>query len=261
MTAKRGSQWKSSWRRTGPALGTGPDPMYFFNTFRDNDGAYRYEQALTAPSIGSDPVPFWVGTITGALCLTTSESVSVARGAVWNVDSQWNATTDVLTAYASLSVGTLISTDIPPYNPPLWPFQVRAIVTLLTVQAVAGGFRETLWVDGNVRAASVSVGPYAPGLGVLAIDPSFGLLNGVVGGNSLVTDDEVRAWFAATRTALAVQEIPGKTTDRFDAGATPGVVPDPLVNLVGGGQDAPLVASGGPFPTPLNTLFQATFGY
>jgi hypothetical protein len=81
----------------------------------------------------------------------------------------------------------------------------------------------------------------------------------MAGGNALPTTQEIQDWFAATRSALSAQPIPGKTLDQYDAANTPGVVPNPLVNLAGG-QNAPLVTVGTP-PVPVNILIPATFGY
>jgi hypothetical protein len=168
------------------------------------------------------------------------------------------ATIDVAT---STVVGTYAEAAVPPYNSPLSGFQVRAVVVLMTVENVAGVAQQRLWIDGAVRAVSAELGPYVSVPLSFSLSPLTAMINSYVGGNALPTDDEVRTWFAATRTALSAQPIPGKTLDRYDAGATPGVVPNPLVNLTGG-QNAPLVqVGGGPFPTPANTLFPATFGY
>lgn len=261
MTAKRGTLWKTSWRRTGPALGSGRGPLWFFNNFIDANGTNFFEQAAPVPSIGSGAPPFWVGAIMGSTCGTVAEEAFTRRGAgVWNSRLAWTPSSPEGTLQAQgIAAGLTESTDVPPYNSPLSSFQLRAVVTLFAVEPVTGGLQTTLWVDGTVRATEFTANPYVPGSFLLNIEPFTGLLNGVVGGNSLVTDAEVRAWFAATKAALAVQGIPGKTVDRYDAGFTPGLVPPSLLNLAGG-QNAALTTAGTP-PVPANTLFQATFGY
>jgi hypothetical protein len=103
---------------------------------------------------------------------------------------------------------------------------------------------------------------YVPGLGTLTFDPGTAYINSMAGGNALPTTQEIQDWFQASRYALpfpVAQQIPGKTLDQYDAGATPGIVPNPLVNLAVG-QNAPLVVSGIP-PIPANLLIPATFAY
>jgi hypothetical protein len=263
MTSKRNTLWKTSWRRTGPALGTGPDPIWFFNNFGDNNGVSLFQQPAAAPTVGTSD-PFWAGAILGtALPPASLGGCNVGAGGNWDLslvgsNFTFPASIDVAT---STLVGNYAEVTVPPYNSPLSGFQARAVVALITVQTVSGQVRQTLWIDGAIRAVSDVNGPYAPGPSLFSLSPQAALINSYVGGNALPTDDEVRTWFAATRQALSAQPIPGKTLDRYDAGTTPGVVPNPLVNLAGG-QNAPLIQiGGGPFPTPANTLFQATFGY
>jgi hypothetical protein len=152
---------------------------------------------------------------------------------------------------------------VSPLNPPLSPIPLRAVVLLLVVEPVLGGHLVTLWIDGAVRRQNFIpiANPYVPGVGTLTVSPGHAFLNSMAGGNALPTNAEIQAWFSASRYAApfpSAQAIPGKTLDRYDAGVTPGVVPNPLVNLVGG-QNAPMITNLAPLP--VNLLVPATFGY
>jgi len=269
MTAKRGTLWKTSWRRQKPEIGAGQRvPMWFFSGFTVLSSGLLYEQPLAAPSIGDAAPPFWVGTIQGSYLLPVTGASSLVGRSTWVQDLKWlpapisNPIVDLLKAFASIQ-GVQMDPVVNQLNPPLSPVQVRAVVQMLVVEPYLTGFRATLWVDGTVRETIVKKTPYGPALLKLRIEPSRGLFNSLAGGNALPTTQEIQDWFSATRYANppAAQAIPGKTSDRYDAGITPGVVPNPLINQAGG-QAAPLVSFGlPPPPVPANILLDATFGY
>jgi len=263
MTAKRGTLWKTSWRRQKPAIGAGQRvPMWFFSGFTVGQNGQAFQQPLTSPSIGDVAPPFWVGTIQGNdLLSATATSSIVGRGTAWFEFLEWKPTSNLL--QVNTGATTSMNPAVSQLNPPLSPIQVRAVVQMLVVEPYLAGFRATLWIDGAVRASTVSAVAYVPGASLLGIEPSKGLFNSLAGGNALPTTQEIQDWFSATRYAPqpAAQAIPGKTSDRYDAGITPGVVPDPLINQAGG-QAAPLVPFGlPPPPLPANILLDATFGY
>jgi hypothetical protein len=270
MTAKHGTQWKTSWRRQKPSIGAGqPVPMWFF---RNNGGgpfsSFVFRQPLTTPSVGDGAPPFWVGMIAGSdpsvAPLPSTESAGVFRTSAWQLFLNHSSPASGLPAELSVTGEAIASSDailVDPLSPPLSPITLRAVVAMLVVTPVVGGNLETLWIDGSVRRQSFVALPYVPGNGLNVFDPGRLYLNSMAGGNALPTAAEIKAWFSATRYASpfpAAQPIPGKTLDRYDAGATPAVVPNPLVNLAGG-QNAPLVLQN--VPVPANLLVPATFGY
>jgi hypothetical protein len=144
------------------------------------------------------------------------------------------------------------------------PPVLRAIVTLMVVEDLGNGTRrQTLWVDGAIRKTEIFTSPYEANANRFGTAmPGDGYLNSWAGGNAVPTTDEIKTWFSASRYASpfpAAQDIPGKTLDRFDAGAVPTTVPSPLVNL-SIGQNM-FSASEGTSPAFANTLFDASFAY
>ena len=256
MTAKRGSLWKTSWRKQKPALGAGTELMWFFCRFSGNEGTAHYEQADATPSTGAGALPFWFGSIQA-----TSGPPGFALTSEFGRDSAWKAKltwdNDLLRPSAEVEPDIGVAVEVPVYNAPLSRFQVRAVVQLVTVEPVDTGFRYVFWVDGSPVAERTSTDPYMSGVGQFMILPQDGFVNSVVGGNALPTDEEIRAWFTATRQALSAQPIAGKTQDRYDAGTVPGTVPATLTNLAGG-QDADLIITGA---SPINFELRAVFGY
>lgn len=271
MTAKRGMQWKTPWRRQKPALPQAPTAMWFFNNFQvDLTGRVWYQQALDTPTIGdTDGGSFWVGMI-GAIGPQFGANVERAdnppNSQDWQVIDQSFAPIDpdqMITAGFSsgLTVGVQIEqvSDLGVVAPVL-----RAIVTLMVVEDLGDGTRrQTLWVDGSIRKQDILKSPYTrkdARFGTAM--PGDGYLNSWAGGNVVPTNAEIKAWFSASRYASpmpAAQEIPGKTLDRFDAGAVPGATPSPLVNLATG--QNMVSASEGVSPAFANTLFDASFAY
>lgn len=272
MTAKRGTQWKTSWRRQKSGLGTAPQMMWFFSEFSSSPSLmaanqYDYEQALATPTIGEGAPSFWIGSISAANLPGTTGLVSASRGLSpgspdWASNLNW-APTLGLGAVGRVEATQLLQ-QIPVLNGYAPPAR-QAVVQMLVVEPYLTGFKATLWVDGNPRQTAVSLVAYNPNAaGRLFIRPLLGLFNSMAGGNVLPTDAEIRTWFTATRYASpfpAAQEIPGKTLDRYDAALTPGVTPAVLVNQVLGSQDADLTTYGVNPPAPLNLLVATTFGY
>lgn len=273
MTAKRGTLWKTSWRRQKPGIAAAPVPMWFF---KNNGGApgsnFVFTQPLTAPGIGDGTPPFWVGMICGSEVFTTPalptpEGSGAFRTSAWTAEAQHftpsSGTPNELRALASGGVSPNLEEELPLLSSPLSPISLRAVALMLVVEKIgATDLLESLWIDGALRQQRQTVNTYAPGVGTLTFDPGRSYINSMAGGNALPTTQEIRDWFQQTRYATpfpSAQPIPGKTLDRYDAGATPGVVPNPLVNLAGG-QNAPLVVSGFP-PNPANLLVNATFAY
>jgi hypothetical protein len=280
MTARRGTLWKTSWRQQTSSLGTAEQQMWWFANFGEftQGGEFYYQQPLVTPAIGDVAPPFWVGAIFGttapaifldtiiqrALGVPQPSTPSWDIGIVWDPNSLPNL---IANAHADNLVAPLavsLSTPLDPLGAnPAPPALIRAVVMMLVVEPDAGGgFRETLWVDGNARQTSISVSAYDPSAGPTWLQPKLGFLNSMAGGNALPTTQEIKDWFSASRYASpfpAAQQIPGKTMDQYDAGNTPGVVPNPLVNLAGG-QNAALISLDAP-PVPVNLFVQTTFAY
>ncbi len=286
MTAKRGMQWKTSWRRQKPALGSTPKGMWWFTNFGVAPDRSRFEQALPAPSIGDLTAPFWIGAIFGSDAsflppgFPPAES-TVARGTTFPVSQSWDTSlvwdpfsSAPLVARAEVNIGfmqtdSLLTLGAHPAPPP--PPLIRGVLQMLVVEPAlvpnppgppVAGRRATLWVDGAVQKIAAGPGVYVPSAGPVYLQPGFGFLNSMAGGNALPTTQEIQDWFSASRYALpfpSAQPIPGKTLDQYDAGVTPAVVPPVLANLAGG-QPAPLVQIGA-FPPPFNLFLPTVFNY
>lgn len=283
---KRGTLWKTSWRRQRPSIGTAPQDVWWFANFGDAetgaDESY-YQQPLVSPSIGETVPPFWIGAIFGSSLPAADLGTAITRGfpAPLPTVPSWTARLDYeffpppspsdlspleVTAFAAPSPGAeLVSGALPHLGGSASPPLVRAVVVMLVVEPAPSGpgFQQSLWVDGALRAQGVSAVAYNPYIGgLLHVRPKFGFLNSMAGGNALPTTQEIQDWFQQSRYATpfpAAQQIPGKTLDQYDAASTPAVVPNPLVNLAGG-QNAPLLSVGAP-PVPVNILVPTTFGY
>lgn len=271
MTARRGTLWKTSWRRQKPAVPQAPVSMWFFNNFQvDLTGRVWYQQALDTPTVGgTSGGSFWIGMI-GAIGPSFGANVERAdtppNNQDWQVIDQSfapidpdqmvtsgfsNGTTDAIQIEQVSSLGVI---------PPV----LRAIVTMMVVEDLGGGERrQTLWVDGVIRLSAIFASPYTARAAFKGTAmPGDGYLNSWAGGNIVPTPAEIQTWFSASRyvsPSPSAQAIPGKTLDRFDAGAVPGATPSPLVNL-STGQNM-LSASEGVSPAFANTLFDASFAY
>jgi len=252
MTARRGSEWKTSWRRQKPALGAGTQLMWFFSS---SSGDF-YLQPDPSPSTGGTAPPFWFGSVQATSAPALPLISDVERASAWRSRLRWDGLVVQSSAEVEPTLDAL-SVVVPTYNAPLSDFQVRVVVQLVTVEPVNAGFRYVLWVDGSRVAEQVETLAYVPGTTSLQISPQDGFVNSMAGGNALPTDAEVRAWFTATRQALAAQPIAGKTQDRFDAGSVPGLTPATLTNLAGG-QDADLIVADADM---VNVELRAVFGY
>jgi len=274
MTAKRGTLWKTSWRRQKTPVPQTPVPMWFFNNFQiDLTGRVWYQQPSGSPGIGdATGGSFWAGMIAafqfapGAFGALIGRADSPPNSRDWQVRDASAAPADPLqlTTEGS-SAGAVAATQIEPVSSlgVISPV-LRAIVTMLVVEDLGNGTRrQTLWVDGAVRVSGIFASTYvSTAVRRGAALPGDGYLNSWAGGNVLPTTDEIQNWFSASRYALpapSAQAIPGKTLDRFDAGAVPGTVPSPLVNL-SVGQNM-LGVSEGVSPAFANTLFDASFAY
>lgn len=270
MTAKRGMQWKTPWRRQKPSLGASPVGMWFFNAQTPALGDFSFLQPLTTPAIGDGTPPFWVGFIAAVTTsidpISLAEIASVGRSGAWGMSIQHSFSApgepaDIFEIIASTTAAPFPTLPFDPLSAPPAEPVLRAVVVMLVVYEENGNTVEQLWVDGSVRYQIATPDPYAPGVLTTFLSPLSGYLNSMAGGNALPTSEEIQTWFSDTRYGAAMPAaaaIPGKTLDQYDAGATPGVVPDPLVNLAGG-QNAPLSVSG--TPAPQNIFLQATFGY
>jgi len=269
MTAKRGTLWKTSWRRQKPSVAAAPVPMWFFRKDNDPLSTFYFEQPLLTPAIGDGLPPFWIGAIFGTdvddtPVLSPAGSLLYSGGA-WKSELQLYSPSAglpaELRALASDGGVNLEQNGIPSLSPPLNPIALRAVVQLITVEKVGvGDLLLSLWIDGALRQQQLRTAVYAPGAAV-TIDINTGYVSSMAGGNGLPTTQEIQDWFQASRYASpfpAAQAIAGKTLDIYDAAATPGVVPDPLVNL-STGQDAVLFP--GVSPAVTNVLLDATFAY
>lgn len=277
----RGTLWKTSWRKRRPSVGQLPQDMYWFANFGDGDSSPDeafFQQPLVTPSIGDTAPPFWIGAIFGSSLPAADLETIISRGfpaplptnPSWKTRLQYTFFSGfqpdsplVVIADANTSGGELDSGVLPHLGGGVSPPLIRAVVMMLVVEPSGPGFKQTLWVDGDVRATYISPTPYSPLVGgLLHVRPKFGFLNSMAGGNALPTTQEIQDWFSLSRYALPyplAQQIPGKTLDQYDAANTPGVVPPALVNLAGG-QNAPLTSVGAP-PVPVNILVATTFGY
>jgi hypothetical protein len=271
MTAKRGTLWKTSWRRQKSAVPQAPTAMWFFNNFQvDLTGRVWYQQPLDTPAIGdTDGGSFWVGMI-GAIGPNFGANIDRAdsppNNQSWQVSDQSFAPIDpaqMITAGFSAGAVSGVQIELVSSLGVISP-ALRAIVTLMVVEDLGNGTRrQTLWVDGSIRKQETFASPYVASAARFSTAmPGDGYLNSWAGGNAVPTTQEIKDWFQQSRYATpfpSAQPIPGKTLDRFDAGAVPGSVPSPLVNLSIGQNMA--TASEGTSPAFANTLFNASFAY
>jgi hypothetical protein len=282
MTAKRGTLWKTSWRRQKPVLSAAPVSMWFFNTFQtDTSGRAWYQQPLDTPGIGDvSGASFWVGMIGAAPTSGIYNfGVSVVRADSPPNSQNWELSDRVDGFFpVPIDFNTRLVAGSAPF-----PVVDTSVVTLGTVLPVIqatvamfitenqppsiayplGSRRESLWVDGHLRQTKVFGTPYvATATRRAAALPCDGYLNSWAGGNAIPTNQEILDWFSASRYASpfpVAQDIPGKTLDRFDAGAVPATVPSKLVNL-SVGQNM-LSVSEGTSPAFATSLFDAAFAY
>lgn len=275
MTAKRGTLWKTSWRRQKTPVPQAPVSMWFFNNFQvDLTGRVWYQQPLDTPTIGDTTGgSFWAGMIASFQFAPGNFGVNIQRAPSppniqnWQLINQSLAPIDptqLVVGGFSTGTGFPASQIEPVSSLGVIPPTLRAIVSMLVVEDLGNNTRrQTLWIDGAVRSVGIFAGSYlATAARRGTAMPGDGYLNSWAGGNVLPTTDEILAWFSASRYASSTpsaQAIPGKTLDRFDAGAVPGTVPSPLVNL-SVGQNM-LSASEGVTPAFANTLFDASFAY
>lgn len=274
MTAKRGMQWKTPWRRQKTPVGQAPVDVWFFANFGPPVGApqARYRFPLAVPAPGDGAAPFWIGIMFAATLSTVSvEQVRAfvsraAAGAGFSLFGTWPVLgpdpRPLRVTGSVMASATPLTTDVPQVGA-----ETRAVVALLVVEPFDTGRRETLWVDGNPVASKTDPLPYATAAGTLltmaAETALVGInigINGWAGGNFLPTDQEIRDWFGSTRANLAVAEIPTKTSDRFTATSVAPAVPAVLPNLAGG-QNMDYVVTLAPDPVVVNTLIPVTFNY
>lgn len=274
MTAKRGMLWKTAWRRQKPAVAQAPTEMWFFNNFQvDLTGRVWYQQPLDTPTIGdTDGGSFWIGTIAATgpegqvFGPHVERSDNPPNSQDWQLIDQLQAPAEpAQMAVFGFSNGAVPATQgIDVSSLGVIPPVLRAIMSMMVVEDLGNGTRrQTLWVDGVIQQQAIFGSAYdaqANRFGTAL--PGDGYLNSWAGGNAVPTNTEIKTWFSASRYASpfpAAQEIPGKTLDRFDAGAVPGATPSPLLNL-SVGQNM-LSASEGISPAFANTLFGASFAY
>jgi hypothetical protein len=265
MTSKRGSQWKTSWRRQKPGVGSAPVELWFFNNFQDVNGALSYAQGSPSPSIGDTTGgSFWIGLIQAVdPAADDVNDRALFRGTDWSEKITSLAASLPLAASAVVNFNTIVApVPVLNANPPAI---LQAVVVLFVVRdrpaTIPASRIEELWINGQIALSRTIEAPYsADGGDVVQARTGFGgYLNSWAGGNVEPAAPEIQRWFAETRSALAAQEIAGKTLDRFDAALVLGV-PVNLVNLQGGGQAMTLTSSGAP-PPGANTLIPAVFGY
>jgi hypothetical protein len=262
--------WKTPWRRQKTPVPQAPVSMWFFNNFQvDLTGRVWYQQPLGAPGIGDTTGgSFWVGMI-GATQLGPVFGAYVERAnnppnsQDWQVGDFSFAPIDP-NQMVTVGVSNGLAQTEPVSNLGVVSPTLRAIVTLMVVEDLGNGTRQqTLWVDGAIRMQEIIGSQYTASANRFGTArPGDGYLNSWAGGNAVPTTQEIKNWFQTSRYASpfpSAQEIPGKTLDRFDAGAVPGLVPSPLVNL-SNGQNM-LSASEGTSPAFANTLFDASFAY
>lgn len=274
MTAKRGTLWKTSWRRQKTPVGQAPVEAWFFSNFGPPVGApqARYRFPLAVPATGDGVAPFWVGIMFAANLTTVSvEAVRafVSRagaGTGYSLLGQWPVTgpdpRPLRVIGQTMSEPVPLFTDVPQVGA-----ETRAVVALMVVEPFDTGRRETLYVDGFPVSSQTDPIAYAAAVGTLltmAAETSLaGInigINGWAGGNFLPTSQEIEDWFGSTRANLAVAEIPGKTSDRFTATSVAPAVPAVLPNLAGG-QSMDYVVTLPPDPVVVNTLIPVTFNY
>jgi hypothetical protein len=277
MTAKRGTQWKTSWRRQKSGIGSGPVDVWFFNRFSDFNGGSSYRQPAAVPTVGDAGPPYWVGSLTAiGLFLPSLPNpllgIPASAGAFagdWALEVTGlfvpPAQPPVTPASQSLGVKVDTTNGLGQYQPlPLLSNDetiIRAVVALMQVEPLpSGSYQRTLWVDGNPRLTRISAS-YVPNPNFAEFCPQDyrSFMNGWAGGNASLTDAEIRQWFADVRLQAQIVSIPGKTSDLFTAAPPTVGVPPVLVNQAGG-QNATLIAVGAP-PVPFNIQVPAWFGY
>ena len=88
MTAKRGTLWKTSWRRQKTPVPQAPVPMWFFNNFQiDLTGRVWYQQPSGSPGIGdATGGSFWAGMIAafqGLEAAGARADTATLAGGIW----------------------------------------------------------------------------------------------------------------------------------------------------------------------------------
>lgn len=262
----RGMLWKTPWKRRKPVVTPYPVSMWFFTNFGVPGSGFFpnsiYQFAALSPATGESGPPFWVGLV-GAIAepvpVGPDLSAYVGQGGSantgnWGLGSTGSsASTDITTeSYAAGASASYVS--------PSLGATVRAVVSLATFTSDGTNTTVRLWVDGFPVAQEVAtIVPPAPGLVFMgASSPEY--IHGWAGGNVLPTNDEIRAWFKATKANLEIAEIPGKTLDRFSATSVQPLAPNPLPTL-GTGQSMSYVTPVGPDPGILNSYINVSFGY
>jgi len=267
MTAKHGTQWKTSWRRQKPNA-VSQYPMWFFNSFGVNlNGAPKAQYQMSDPATGDGVAPFWVGLVAAVdVAIGPNESYTgfVGRTARWNVGAG-NGGSGIRANGTTVAGGS--STDH------IWASgaNIRAVVVLMTVEPNPSGPGSVtkIYIDSKAPLVDVDPATYTPGPPTLTtfltrVQPAVPLvgayINGWAGGNFALTTAEIGQWFADVRANLETAAIPGKTSDRFSATSVAPTRPAVLPNLAGGGPMTYAVTQV-PDPVALNTLVPVTFAY
>ena len=263
MTAKRGTLWKTSWRRQKPVVTPNPLPMWFFTNFggfSPNPFA-RYAFPNPSPATGEFGPPFWVGMVTAYQPASLVGNTIAAFAGSGGLPGRWLLQTNMVNpndaAVSVVSVGgnVLMNASAPTLNA-----TYRAVVMLATFVTSGGVTTGRLWVDGNPVVVDTSPTP----LPIAAIIEMFarttGYIHGWAGGNVAPTNAEIQSWFFNTKNNQEIAEIPGKTLDRFSATSVQPAVPNPLPTL-GTGQNMDYQVVIPPDPVAQNVFIPVSFGY
>lgn len=270
MTRLRGMLWKTPWKRNRPEVASVPVPMWFFSRFGRTGGIFpssEYQTPASSPAPGDGLPPFWIGMI-GAFDLALArqtivpgQNVFVRRGWVMrDFMSSIVGSVNALEARGQAGTTSIVQSFVPQIGA-----DIRAIVSLMTVEPDGANVKTSLYVDGVLFAQQVGAYTASPFQVVMSgeeVETSSPqpYIHGWAGGNALPTLAEIQQWFLDSRYNLEIAAIPGKTSDRFSATSVAPAAPAALPNLAGG-QVMNYVVNVPPDPVALNTLLNVTFAY
>jgi len=267
--------WKTPWsRRRGGLISQPPVGMWFFDLGGDGAGHWTYNAALVSPAFTDGPPPFWFGAVVAGpstgLCLSLSAGTPLTNGiflSVTNVTDTTGADNQLISTFVNPTgaVDRLVLYD--PGGGPSTGALVfdYSTVTVVLVRATPSGGTLTcdVFID-NMLAASFTGVPYVAATTALKFGGGTGgvfpSVNGVAGGVGALTNAQVTNWFYAVKSARAIQQIAGVTTDLWSATAVQPLAPASLPNQ-STGQALDLTAVLAPGRAAANTLVQVSFNY
>lgn len=247
MTAKKGSLWKTSWKRSGvsppaPILGD----MLFFQDFALGADIARYSTSPNPSSLGLT-LPYWFAQV-------GLRSGHASNNIPGYTNFSANSDTDEVNAGALIGFGPAGLTLSVPGDDNL-SAAIVVVRPYVTPGPPATFYQVLVVLDDQVSQTFTRLVPYTPPTDPLSIQPGQlpGAIHGLAGGPYDLTPDEIHQWFTDLKANLAIQPIPGKTSHLYSAASVVGV-PAVLPNggSAGAAQDMNLSVTGAP-PAPQNS--------